>query len=477
MRSRFLLVGSALLASVLLLASGPGAVAGGRPPKGAPYKVKDLRVISGPSPFEGGCPGARFDDMAITGYELEPIVTVNPANPRNLVAAWKQDVGPANQSRSDLVASSLDGGKTWTRSTIPGLTACTGGTADAGSDPWLSAGGDGTVYFSGLAADLSTDPPTTAVVASRSRNGGRSWRAPVTVAAPLPGNDTDAVTASPALAGHAYAVWANFLADVVPRTNSLSFSRTTDRGASWSPPVLIDQPNPFASDRAPRLLVLPDGTLLTIFVRIDLELGFGAHYAARSLDEGRTWLPAVQAGPRRPLLGFFDPQTGLEFPQAHFPSAAVAPDGTAYLAFEDNRSASSGAIGIPRSRDGGRTWRSSTLPGVRAYAFEPAVAVDAHGTVGVSWYDLRNDRAGDAALTADVWFAHSSDRGRSWRQTHVAGPTDLRPAELPVGNYVGEYQGLAALRGRGFAAVFTLAAPQAKDGPTDIFYARIGPGR
>jgi hypothetical protein len=478
MRSRFLLVGSALLASVLLLASGPAAVAGGRSHKGAPYKVKDLRVISGPSPFEGGCPGARFDDMAITGYELEPIVIVNPANPRNLVAAWKQDVGPANQSRSDLVASSLDGGKTWTRSTIPGLTACTGGTADAGSDPWLSAGGDGTVYFSGLAADLSTDPPTTAVVASRSRNGGRSWRAPVTVAAPLPGNETDAVTASPALAGHAYAVWANFLADVVPRTNSLSFSRTTDRGASWSPPVLIDQPNPFASDRAPRLLVLPDGTLLTIFVRIDLELGFGAHYAARSLDEGRTWLPAVQAGPRRPLLGFFDPQTGLEFPQAHFPSAAVAPDGTAYLAFEDNRSASSGAIGILRSRDGGRTWRSSTLPGVRAYAFEPAVAVDAHGTVGVSWYDLRNDRPGDAALTADVWFAHSSDRGRSWRQTHVAGPTDLRPAELPVGNYVGEYQGLAGLpRGRGFAAVFTLAAPQAKDGPTDIFYARIGPGR
>jgi hypothetical protein len=473
-----LLVGSALLASVLLLASGPAAVAGGRSHKGAPYKVKDLRVISGPSPFEGGCPGARFDDMAITGYELEPIVTVNPANPRNLVAAWKQDVGPANQSRSDLVASSLDGGKTWTRSTIPGLTACTGGTADAGSDPWLSAGGDGTVYFSGLAADLSTDPPTTAVVASRSRNGGRSWRAPVTVAAPLPGNETDAVTASPALAGHAYAVWANFLADVVPRANSLSFSRTTDRGASWSPPVLIDQPNPFASDRAPRLLVLPDGTLLTIFVRIDLELGFGAHYAARSLDEGRTWLPAVQAGPRRPLLGFFDPQTGLEFPQAHFPSAAVAPDGTAYLAFEDNRSASSGAIGILRSRDGGRTWRSSTLPGVRAYAFEPAVAVDAHGTVGVSWYDLRNDRPGDAALTADVWFAHSSDRGRSWRQTHVAGPTDLRPAELPVGNYVGEYQGLAGLpRGRGFAAVFTLAAPQAKDGPTDIFYARIGPGR
>jgi hypothetical protein len=67
---------------------------------------------------------------------------------------------------------------------------------------------------------------------------------------------------------------------------------------------------------------------------------------------------------------------------------------------------------------------------------------------------------------------------RSWGQIHVAGPTNLRIAPLPAHNYVGEYQGLAGLtRGRGFAAVFTLAAPQAKDGPTDIFFARIEPGR
>jgi hypothetical protein len=104
------------------------------------------RVVSGASPFAAGCPGARFDDQTITGHELEPAITVNPANPRNIVAAWKQDVGTPNQTRSDLVASSLDGGRTWTRSTIPGLTACTGGTADAGSDPWVSAGRDGTVY-------------------------------------------------------------------------------------------------------------------------------------------------------------------------------------------------------------------------------------------------------------------------------------------------------------------------------------------
>ncbi len=93
--------------------------------------------------------------------------------------------------------------------------------------------------------------------------------------------------AVPRLAGHAYLASANFLG-VLPRTNSLEFSRTTDGGASWSPPVLIDQPGPFAVDYSPRILVLPDGTLLAVFGRADVELGLFQFYAAHSLDEGRT---------------------------------------------------------------------------------------------------------------------------------------------------------------------------------------------
>jgi hypothetical protein len=480
MRTILFLAAGPVLASVLLTSAPLPTVAGARPDKARDrqagaglYKVKDLRVVSGPSPFAAGCLGG-FDDLTITGQELEPAITVNPANPRNIIATWKQDVGTANQSRSDLVGSSVDGGQTWTRSTIPGLTACTGGTANAGSDPWLSAGGDGMVYFSGLAADVSADPPVTAVVASNSRNGGRHWPAPATVARPLAGNEHDAITASPARAGHAYMTWANFLL-TFPRTNSLEFSRTTNGGATWSPPVLIDQPGPFALDFSPKILVLPDGTLLAVFARADFELGLGTIHAARSLDEGRTWLPSVLAGSKPIPPDFADPEGDI-LPQPGFPSAAVAPDGTVYVAFEDSKSPSSGAIGVIRSRDGGRTWTSATLPGVRAFAFEPAIAVDSHGTVGVTWYDLRNDRPGDAALTADVWFAYSGNRGASWRQIHVAGSTDLRTAPLPAHNYVGEYQGLAGLRSRGFAAIFTMAAPLAKNGPTDIFFARIGPG-
>jgi len=476
MRPKLFLTGSALLAGVLLVAgTAVPAAAGTGPHAAGPYTVEELRVVSGPSPFPAGCPGARFDNKHVAGYETEPMITVNPANPRNLIATWKQDTGPVVAARTDLVASSLDGGETWARRTVPGLTVCTGGTADGVSDPWISAAGDGSVYFSGVPADLSSVPPPVAVVASRSRDGGRTWPAAVTVAPPRVGNDTDRITGSPTLAGHAYLAWANFT-EVFPRTNTLEFSRTTNGGATWSPPVSIDQPGRFAADFAPRILVLPGGTLLAVFARGNLKTLSYTFRAARSRDEGRTWSPSVRAGARPAPPPLIDPGTGAELPQPIYPSAAAGPDGSVYIAFEDSNSPASGAIGIARSRDGGRTWTAGKLPGVSAFAFEPAIAAGPHGTVAVTWYDMRNDRPGDDALTADVWFAHSGDHGATWRQTHVAGPTGLRPADLPVSNYVGEYQGLAALRGRGFAAIFTLAAPQARNGPTDIFVARIGPG-
>jgi hypothetical protein len=236
---------------------------------------------------------------------------------------------------------------------------------------------------------------------------------------------------------------------------------------------VVDPSIPNAIDLVPRLLVLPDRTLVTVFARAEFATGIGKVYASRSRDGGRTWLAPTEilAQPIGAMLS--DPETGEELPQPQFPNVAVAPDGSIYVTVEANSSATSGVVAVASSRDGGASWSRVASPGVGAYAFEPAIAVDARGTVGITWYDLRNDRPGDAAITGDVWFAGSRDRGASWRETHVAGPTDLRTGALPRQNRFGEYQGLAAAGGRGFAAIFTLAAPYATNGPTDIFFARI----
>jgi Neuraminidase (sialidase) len=253
-------------------------------------------------------------------------------------------------------------------------------------------------------------------------------------------------------------------------------------GATCSAPATLDAAPPGALDQSAEILVRPNGSLLALFARFQIE-GAGAVqklFASRSRDQGRTWSTPVQVTSQP--IGFIpDPETGdaLSNQDLTFHSAAIAPDGTVYVAWDRDSSATSGTIDIAKSRDGGATWSGPTpLPGVTAFAFEPAIAVDSRGTVGVIWYDNRNDRPGDGARTTDVWFAQSNDRGASWSQTHVAGPFDIRTAPRPSGDLrIGEYQGLAGLRTRGFAAVFTQAAPQAKDGPTDIFFARAGPRR
>lgn len=427
----------------------------------------DVQRVSGPSPFADGCAGAAFDATMVTGQELEPTIAVDPSDPRRIVATWKQDVGP-DSTRSDLIASSLDGGNTWTRTTIPGLSKCTDGTADGASDPWVSAGIDGTVYFTGLAPRFDGDTPLSAVVAARSRDGGRSWSTPTTLAPPADGNEMPAVTASRTRPGRAYAVWAEFA------TGAIRFARTDDHAAAWSAPVVVDPSITNAIDLVPRLVVLPDGTLVTVFARAEFVSGIGKVYATRSRDGGRTWTAPVELLAQR-IETFFDPETGEELPQPQFPNVAVAPDGSIYVTVEANRSATAGDVIVARSRDGGGSWTRVTSPGIGAYAFEPAIAVDSRGTIGVTWYDLRNDRPGDSALSGEVWFASSRDGGASWRETHVAGPTDLRSGALARQNRFGEYQGLAAIGRHGFAAVFTLAAPFATNGPTDVFVARVRP--
>ena len=209
MRLRFFATaGLAMAASGLLCA---GSVSPAMASSG-PGAAGHLRVVSGPSPFAGGCPGAALDNTHVAGDEIEPAIAVNPADRRNLVGTWQQDLGFS----SLRAAISSDGRATAARrggaARFPALPSAPGGTADSASDPWISVGPDGTAYFLGIEVNLRGDLVNlpSAIVASRSHDGGRTWTRPVTVSGFEPVNDTDAITASPTRAGHAYAAWANW---------------------------------------------------------------------------------------------------------------------------------------------------------------------------------------------------------------------------------------------------------------------------
>jgi len=100
----------------------------------------------------------------------------------------------------------------------------------------------------------------------------------------------------------------------------------------------------------------------------------------------------------------------------------------------------------PRARSafsghGGRTWSRFTLPGVRAFAFGPAVAAGAHGTVG--WCGLSCATTGRAMPCGPPMCGSPTPRtvaAPGGRPMASALPT-CGPAELPVPNFAGECQG------------------------------------
>src|SRR3954468_6012301 len=347
------------------------------------YVVRDLKALSGPTPFPHGCPGAAQDAAHIAGAEIEPAVTVDPNRPGTIVATWQQDLGYGG--RSDLIGTSRDGGRTWSRRTIPGLTRCTGGTADSASDPWLAAGGDGTIYFTGAAISLATDPPVGTNVSSRSRDGGRHWTRTTPISVASRRTERMVVTADPRRPGHAYAAW--FDRDPalpLPLDGTLLFARTTDSGSSWSAPVTVDAAPPNGLDLSGQVLVPRDGSLLAVFARLEI-LDDGSFVnrllTSRSPDLGRTW-PASRVVASESIHPFPDPETGkpLSNQDMSYFSAATAPDGTLYLAWDRDSSATSGTVEFVSSSDDGRTWTPPrAIPGISAFAFEPAIAVDGNG--------------------------------------------------------------------------------------------------
>ena len=56
---------------------------------------------------------------------------------------------------------------------------------------------------------------------------------------------------------------------------------------------MVDPSIPDAIDLVPRLVVLPSGTLVTVFARAEFAIGLGKIYAARSLDGGASWTAPV----------------------------------------------------------------------------------------------------------------------------------------------------------------------------------------
>jgi hypothetical protein len=134
----------------------------------------------------------------------------------------------------------------------------------------------------------------------------------------------------------------------------------------------------------------------------------------------------------------------------NLPDIGVDPNtGAVYVVWADGRF-SGGArpdVVLSRSADDGRTGSTPVKVNqtpVPAAAFNPAVEVSSDSTVGVEYYDFRNNTAAPGVPT-DVFLAHSHNLGSTWSEQHIGGPFDMENAPFARGYFLGDYQGLTAI--------------------------------
>jgi hypothetical protein len=439
-------------------------------------RVEAPHRISRASPFSGPC--AQGDPNFTRGVAVETSVAVNPRDPRRILASWIQD-GHA----SDLVMASRDGGRSFSRIFVPGLSACTGGSPQIVSDPGVAFSADGRVaYFSGAPFNvLSNNPFTPAVgmAASRSFDGGFSWSTPLMVQ-PVTNDywDKPELSVNPRRPRVAYYAFDRRFAPDYTSGYSL-LSTTTNRGRTWSAPRKLYDPH--TSDSWPAtstILVNRDGSLLDVFVLATQHgVGPAQELAIRSVDGGHTWGKPIVIG-RSSGQPVTDPvsQNGLQTIET-LPSQTVAPNGDVYVSWlKRGASNASSRIAVARSSDGGRHWVRHSF-GVRGQAAMPSIAVAGDGTVGVLYYRIApSSQAGN--WPARVALQTSRDRARHWSRHPVGGPFNLLTADGV--NYrgccfVGDYIGLTRTP-HGFAGAFSMAKPVARHA-IDVYFTRARTSR
>src|SRR6266508_3346215 len=130
-----------------------------------------------------------------------------------------------------------------------------------------------------------------------------------------------------------------------------------------------------------------------------------------------------------------------------------------------------------RSRHGGLTWSTpvevNQFPAVQA--FTPSVEVAGDGTVGVAYYDFRNNTSDPATLPTDYFIVHSHDGGATFGdEAHLAGPFDMKTAPNAGSFFVGDYEGLATI-GNTFVPVFVQSNSGNNANRTDVFETTASP--
>ena len=393
---------------------------------------------------------------------VETHIAAHPADPKRLLAGA---IALGDTQASTRVFGSADGGSTWWRGALPEQVSMT-------ADPMVAFTPRGTAIYVELGTVwLPNGRPTSSVFVWRSEDGGRTWQKPVVLADEL--YDHPWIAVAPDGRIYISVVWGG--------DSSVGVFRSEDDGRTFTGPVRVAAGGELNANISTPL-VLSDGTLLFTWFEFPNEapapgnrVGSTFRLAA-SRDGGKTFsepLPVVKTleaedfGPHTSRLGGFVPFTVDR-------SAGPFRD-RIYFTWTDHRTGKA-RVHFIWSSDGGRTWseprRLGTSVPEHAHTYQPLLAVNKDGVLGVAWLDTRASQDGTAY---DLYFTASLDGGATFlpevrvssETSQALGSGNLQPtsrvykdrngvrrlvftsaaARYPQG---GDYMGLAADAGGDF---------------------------
>ncbi|MGI8984812.1 MAG: sialidase family protein [Acidimicrobiales bacterium] len=303
-----------------------------------------------------------------------PSMAVDPTDPNKLYMGWRlwnggiDDVSFRAFPQRAYIASSSDGGRTWSdpvdvlRATFDDAQAAAAGLSFSGDlqthadTPSMVVGSDGTVY--GFTkerpnAAQGTPAPKSRLFMFRSADGGATWTTKViNDGVDQIDNPSVAISAGDTLYLTYAARGARTPTGEPSNPSEAYFTRSTDRGETWSEPMNItdDDPARRTDQYFPNVSVAPNGRVDVAWFDFrndpfftpgesgNMGTAVGERYwdvyYAYSNDGGATWSPNIRATDR-----MIDGSVGVTFNRSDIraPIALASTDKAAYLAWADSR--------------------------------------------------------------------------------------------------------------------------------------------
>jgi hypothetical protein len=397
----------------------------------------------------------RINSDATTQVQNEEQVAINPLDPDNLVAVWRDfRLG----HRRVGVGYTFDGGVTWHDTLLEEPSY------PRHSDPGVTVDAEGNFYAVILSYTGSTSEPNGLYV-FRSEDGGVTWSDPVAAVDQVPNvfEDKELIACDRTgglLSGNIYVTWARF--GYVTEIMSVT---STDGGLSFGAPVTVSDDT---GVQWPCPVVGPDGTYYVAWVnywppqiRIDRSATGGASFGADvTVTDVYTGSTEINGG-----------ITVFCFPAMDCDITGGIWNGRLYIAYMDEHMGDFD-IFVRHSDDHGASWSSPVRvnddpPGNGSDQFHPWTCVSPDGVVNVVFYDRRNDPSN---LLMDVYLTQSLDGGITFEPNRRVTTVSSDPtAGSTRAGLIGEYIGLAASSAGRVHPVWT----DTREGHQDVYTAIV----